>query len=113
MRGPRARCLSGNHVCHTCAGSTTWSSTLTILGSCWSTERSPLAVGSAEELAGVDVERGAGDARREVGGEEQHRVRHLVLGGDAPEGHLLGLRRELILVGHAVLRCVAFDPATD
>src|SRR5712691_6812151 len=33
MRGPRSRYFCGNQVCHTCAGSTTWSSTLTIFGS--------------------------------------------------------------------------------
>src|SRR5262245_55564941 len=31
----------------------------------------------SEQLARVDVERGAGDARRQVGREEQHRVRNL------------------------------------
>ena len=33
MRGPSARCCSGSQVCQRCAGSTTWSSTLTIFGS--------------------------------------------------------------------------------
>src|SRR5438309_83675 len=33
MRGPFSRYFCGNQVCHTCAGSTTWSSTLTIFGS--------------------------------------------------------------------------------
>src|SRR5665213_552451 len=32
-RGPFSRYFSGNQVCHTCAGSTTWSSTLMIFGS--------------------------------------------------------------------------------
>ena len=32
-RGPRARHFSGSQVCHTCGGSTTWSSTLMIRGS--------------------------------------------------------------------------------
>src|SRR4051812_26370655 len=31
-RGPWSRYFSGNQVCHTCGGSTTWSSTLMILG---------------------------------------------------------------------------------
>ena len=33
MRGPFSRYFCGNQVCHTCAGSTTWSSTLMIFGS--------------------------------------------------------------------------------
>src|SRR5262245_21275815 len=33
MRGPRSRNFSGSHFCHRCGGSTTWSSTLMILGS--------------------------------------------------------------------------------
>src|SRR5438132_8619276 len=33
IRGPVSRYFCGNQVCHTCAGSTTWSSTLTIFGS--------------------------------------------------------------------------------
>src|SRR6476469_135963 len=32
-RGPCSRYFSGSHVCQTCAGSTTWSSTLMIFGS--------------------------------------------------------------------------------
>src|ERR1700722_7636552 len=32
-RGPRSRHFFGSHVCHTWGGSTTWSSTLMILGS--------------------------------------------------------------------------------
>src|SRR5579863_3112664 len=35
-RGPRSRYFSGSHVCHTWGGSTTWSSTLMILGSAMS-----------------------------------------------------------------------------
>src|SRR5262245_59935316 len=33
MRGPRSRYFCGSQVCHTCDGSTTWSSTLMIFGS--------------------------------------------------------------------------------
>src|SRR5688500_7441041 len=32
MRGPASRYRSGSHVCQRCDGSTTWSSTLTIIG---------------------------------------------------------------------------------
>src|SRR4051794_36872057 len=89
--GPRSRNLSGSHVCQTCGGSTTWSSTLMILGSSATTAIVPRnltrvsgsGAGSAHQQGGrIQIQRVASVA---VG----HRHEHVV----APIGALDEHRR--------------------
>src|SRR3954463_697265 len=83
MRGPCSRYFSGSHVCQTCDGSTTWSSTLMIFGSSSIAAKATAVLTPTSVLPRVEDLGGRRHAEDPVG-VAHRRHRH-------PVGHVVGV----------------------